>query len=53
MSPWWFVGGGAVIAGIAATAIVLSSSRSTKFEGNSSGTLNPYVIPASAPGAFR
>jgi hypothetical protein len=52
-SPWWFVGGGAVIAGIAATAIVLSSSRSTKFEGNASGTLNPYVIPASAPGAFR
>lgn len=49
-SAWWYVGGGALLAGAAATAYALSSSRSTRFEGSSSGTLNPYVVPASQRG---
>ena len=50
ISAWWFVGGGAVLAG-AASAIYFAT-RPTKFEGNAAGTLNPYVVPAHA-GVFR
>jgi hypothetical protein len=52
ISPWWFVAGGAVLAGAATTAIVLAT-RPTKFEGNTAGTLPPNVVPASARGAFQ
>jgi PEGA domain len=52
ISPWWFVAGGAVLAGAATTAIVLAT-RPTKFEGNSAGTLPPNVVPAFSGGGFR
>lgn len=50
-SAWWFVGGGVVLAGVATTAYLLSTSRSTRYEGSSAGTLNPYVVPAAVPAA--
>jgi len=53
LSPWWFVGGGALVAGVVTTALVVSSSRSTTFQGSSSGTLNPYVVPASTHGVTK
>ena len=54
VSPWWFVGGGVVLAGVATAAIVIiSNNRPTRFEGSSAGSLNPYVVPASLPGGFR
>lgn len=52
LSPWWFIGGGALLAaGAVTTAVIVgnSSASTTRFEGNSAGTLNPYVIAA----AFR
>ena len=52
ISAWWFVAGGAVLAGAATTAIVLAT-RPTKFEGNSAGTLPPNVVPAFSRGAVR
>lgn len=45
ISPWWFVGGGLVLA--TATAVgVYFATRPTTFEGSSAGTLNPFVVPA-------
>ena len=52
VSPWWFVAGGALLAGAATTAIVIAT-RPTKFEGSTPGTLNPNVISAGYRGAFR
>jgi hypothetical protein len=52
ISAWWFVAGGAVLAGAATTAIVLAT-RPTKFEGNAAGTLPPNVVPAFYRGAVR
>ena len=46
VSPWWFVAGGVVLAG-ATTAVIVVATRPTTFEGNSAGTLNPYVVTAS------
>jgi len=53
VSPWWFVAGGVVLAG-ATTAVIVVATRPTTFEGNSAGTLNPYVVTASVrPGVVR
>lgn len=51
ISPWWFVGGGVLVAGVATTAILLAT-RSTRYEGSGAGTLNPYVVPASRGGMW-
>ena len=53
VSPWWFVAGGVVLAG-ATTAVIVVATRPTTFEGNSAGTLNPYVVTAAVrPGVAR
>lgn len=52
ISPWWFVGGGALVAGAAAVG-VYAATRPTTFEGSAAGTLNPYVVTANAPGGLR
>ncbi|CAN5349230.1 hypothetical protein BH09MYX1_BH09MYX1_35130 [soil metagenome] len=49
-SPWWFVGGGVLVAG-AAVSILYFVLRPTTFEGSTAGTLNPGVVAASQPGA--
>lgn len=46
ISPWWFVGGAALLAGAITTAAIVASQPTT-FEGSSAGTLNPFVVPAS------
>ena len=51
ISAWWFVGGGALLAG--AATVVFVATRPTKFEGSAAGTLNPYVVPAHANGGGR
>lgn len=51
ISPWWFVGGGAVLAG-AAGVLVFAVTRPTKYEGANAGTLNPHIVPAGYRGAW-
>lgn len=48
---WWIAGaaGAAVVIGAVVTGIVLAT-RPTRYEGNSAGTLNPFVVPASMGG---
>ena len=52
VSPWWFVGGGVVLASAAAIGVFLAT-RPTSFEGSAAGTLNPFVVPASFGGGAR
>jgi hypothetical protein len=47
ISPWWFVGGASAVAVGAAVTVLYFVLRPTTFEGNSAGTLNPGVVPAS------
>lgn len=51
ISPWWFVGGAAVLAGAAATVIYFATAP-TKYEGSGAGSLNPYVVTATHPGGL-
>lgn len=46
ISPWWFIGGGVLLAGATAAGIFFAT-RPTTYEGSNAGTLNPFVIPAS------
>ena len=51
ISPWWFIGGAAILAGAAATTIYFATAPTT-YEGSGAGSLNPYVVTAGRPGGL-
>jgi len=52
VSPYlWIAGGTLLAAGAVTLAVVLT--RSTTFEGNAPGTIDPQIIPASSASLFR
>ena len=51
LSPWWFIGGSAVLLGAAATAVYFALAP-TRYEGSGAGSLNPYVVTATHPGGW-
>jgi len=53
ISPLWFVGGGVVLAAAVTTAAILFANRGTRFEGQSAGTIDPFVVSASFRGGAR